>query len=68
MKKCAVNAQVLFVKGNCDEDSDDPLDRIVSIDGCRIYMTAWSPNEYWMVLKGHFILFVAPRKETRQTS
>ena len=27
------------MKGNCDEDSDDPLDRIVSIDGFRIYMT-----------------------------
>ena len=27
------------MKGVCDEDSDDPLDRIVSIDGFRIYMT-----------------------------
>lgn len=38
-EKMCGNAQVLFVKGNCDENSDDPLDRLVSIDGCRIYMT-----------------------------
>lgn len=33
------HAQVLFVKGNCDDNPDDPLDRIVNIDGSRIYMT-----------------------------
>lgn len=36
-EKCG-SAQVLFVKGNCDDHSDDPLDRIINIDGSRIYM------------------------------
>lgn len=38
-EKKSGKAQALFVRGNCDDYSKDPLERIVNIDGRRIYMT-----------------------------
>ena len=36
-QRCGV--QALFVRGNCDDYSDDPVERVVDVEGCRIYMT-----------------------------